>query len=99
MADLAAAASEADVLPAVVPPDLHDRPEIDAILAQETAGSTQAWDLIGERLAFAAIMELGLRSRQGRTLELTRTAAAEVVLSDPAKIAASRVTCTPACPG
>ncbi|SNS08385.1 protein of unknown function [Streptosporangium subroseum] len=87
VADLAAAASEADVLPAVVPPDLHDRPEIDAILAQETAGSTQAWDLIGERLAFAAIMELGLRSRQGRTLELTRTAAAEVVLSDPAKIA------------
>ncbi|MER5418210.1 DEAD/DEAH box helicase [Streptosporangium roseum] len=87
VADLAAAASEADVLPAVVPPDLHDRPEVDAILAQETAGSKQAWDLIGERLAFAAVMELGLRSRQGRTLELTRTAAAEVVLSAPAKIA------------
>ncbi|GAB2445551.1 DEAD/DEAH box helicase [Streptosporangium sandarakinum] len=88
MADLAAAASEADVLPAVVPPDLHDRPEIDAILAQETTGSKTAWDLIGERLAFATVMELGLRSRQGRTLELTRTAAAEVVLADPEKIAA-----------
>ncbi|MCT9934557.1 DEAD/DEAH box helicase [Planotetraspora sp. A-T 1434] len=87
IADLAAAASEADVLPAVVPPDLHDRSEIDAILAGETSGTPETWNLIGERLAFAAIMELGLRSRQGRTLELTRTAAAEVVLSDPWKIA------------
>ncbi|MEV4380809.1 DEAD/DEAH box helicase [Streptosporangium sp. NPDC049644] len=87
VADLAAVASAEDVLPSVVPPDLHDRPEIDAILARETAGSPQAWDLIGERLAFATIMELGLRSRQGRTLELTRTAAAEVVLGDPVKIA------------
>ncbi|GGK65751.1 helicase [Planomonospora parontospora subsp. parontospora] len=86
--DLAAAASEAGVLPAVVPPDLHDRPEIDAILAGETTGGVEAWDLIGERLAFAAVMELGLRSRQGRTLELTRTAAAEVVLADPARVAA-----------
>lgn len=87
IAELAAAASEAGVLPAVVPPDLHDRAEIDAILAGETSGTSEAWQLIGERLAFAAVMELGLRSRQGRTLELTRTAAAEVVLTDPGKIA------------
>ncbi|GIH72632.1 DEAD/DEAH box helicase [Sphaerimonospora thailandensis] len=86
--DLVAAASEAGVLPAVVPPDLHDRPEIDAILAGEAEGGADAWNLIGERLAFAAVMELGLRSRQGRTLELTRTAAAEVVLADPVRIAA-----------
>ncbi|MEV4322374.1 DEAD/DEAH box helicase [Microbispora rosea] len=86
--DLAAAASEAGVLPAVVPPDLHDRPEIDAILAEEAEGGPDAWNLIGERLAFAAVMELGLRSRNGRTLELTRTAAAEVVLADSARIAA-----------
>ncbi|WP_248965309.1 DEAD/DEAH box helicase [Sphaerisporangium perillae] len=85
--DLAAAASEAGVLPAVVPPDLHDRAEVDAILAGETTGTPEACNLIGERLAFAAVMELGLRSRQGRTLELTRTAAAEVVLADPMKIA------------
>ncbi|WP_055482043.1 DEAD/DEAH box helicase [Sphaerimonospora mesophila] len=85
--DLAAAASEAGVLPAVVPPDLHDRPEIDAILAEESEGGPDTWNLIGERLAFATVMELGLRSRQGRTLELTRTAAAEVVLADPMRIA------------
>ena len=34
------------------------------------------------------VLEFGLRSRQGRTLELTRTAAAEVVIDDPARIAA-----------
>ncbi|WP_436975821.1 DEAD/DEAH box helicase [Nonomuraea angiospora] len=85
--DLAAAASESGVLPAVVPPDLHDRPEIDAILAETTSGSPQAWDLIGERLAFQTILEFGLRSRQGRTLDLTRTAVGEVVLEDPQKIA------------
>jgi len=87
IADLAAAASEQDVLPAVVPPDLHEYPEIDAILAGTTTGSPKAWRMIGERLAFAAVMELGLRSRQGRTLELTRTAAAEVVLTDPERVA------------
>ncbi|MFC4529331.1 DEAD/DEAH box helicase [Sphaerisporangium dianthi] len=88
VADLIAAASDADVLSAVVPPDLHDRDEVDAILSGETTGTAQAWGLIGERLAFATVMELGLRSRQGRTLELTRTAAAEVVLNDPEKVAA-----------
>ncbi|MEU7746720.1 DEAD/DEAH box helicase [Nonomuraea sp. NPDC049158] len=85
--DLTAAASESGVLPAVVPPDLHDRPEIDAILAETTSGSPQAWDLIGERLAFQTTLEFGLRSRQGRTLDLTRTAVGEVVLDDPQKIA------------
>ncbi|WP_289009414.1 DEAD/DEAH box helicase [uncultured Thermomonospora sp.] len=87
IADLAAAASEAGVLSAVVPPDLHDLGEVDAILAGETSGTPETWNLIGERLAFAAIMEFGLRSRQGRTLELTRTAAVDVVLDDPWKIA------------
>ncbi|MEV0353249.1 DEAD/DEAH box helicase [Nonomuraea sp. NPDC050680] len=88
VADLIAAASELDVLPSVVPPDLHDRDEIDAILSGETSGSAPAWDLIGERLAFAAVMEMGLRSRQGRTLELTHTAAADVVLPDPERLTA-----------
>ncbi|WP_329414613.1 DEAD/DEAH box helicase [Nocardia vinacea] len=83
IADLAAEATEADALPAVVPPDLHDMPEIDAILAETTSGSPKAWNLIGERLAFQTILEFGLRSRQGRTLELTGTTAAEVLLEDP----------------
>ncbi|MEO3782847.1 DEAD/DEAH box helicase [Actinocorallia sp. B10E7] len=88
IADVVAAASDPAVLPAVVPPDLHEISEIDAILAGTATGSPKAWKLIGERLAFATIMELGLRSRQGRTLELTRTASAEVVLPDPEKLVA-----------
>ncbi|MBA9002714.1 DEAD/DEAH box helicase [Thermomonospora cellulosilytica] len=74
-------------LPAVVPPDLHDRQDVDALLAGESEGSARTWDLIGERLAFGAVLEFGLRSRQGRTLELTRTAAAEVILDEPERIA------------
>ncbi|WP_021591493.1 DEAD/DEAH box helicase [Actinomadura welshii] len=85
--DLAAAASQSGVLPAVVPPDLHERPEVDAILAETTTGAPAAWDLIGERLAFQTILEFGLRSRQGRTLDLTRTAVAEVALPDPGHVA------------
>ncbi|GAA0963007.1 DEAD/DEAH box helicase [Actinocorallia libanotica] len=88
IADVVAAASDPAVLPAVVPPDLHEIEEIDAILAGTTTGGPRAWKLIGERLAFAIVMELGLRSRQGRTLELTRTASAEVVLPDPEKLTA-----------
>ncbi|RKS79692.1 uncharacterized protein DUF1998 [Actinomadura pelletieri DSM 43383] len=86
--DLAAAASQSGVLPAVVPPDLHERPEVDAILAETTTGTPAAWNLIGERLAFQTILEFGLRSRQGRTLDLTRTAVAEVALPDPDRVAA-----------
>ncbi|MFJ8078154.1 Zn-binding domain-containing protein [Streptomyces sp. NPDC096176] len=51
-------------------------------------GDARTWKLIGERLAFATVMEFGLRSRQGRTLELTRTAAAEVVIDEPERITA-----------
>ncbi|MFC4909884.1 DEAD/DEAH box helicase [Actinomadura gamaensis] len=80
-------ASDPSYLPAVVPPDLHDRSAVDELLAGESEGSTRTWELIGERLAFQTIMEFGLRSRQGRTLELTRTAAAEVILDHPERIA------------
>ncbi len=88
LADLALAAADGGVLPSVVPPDIYGLPEIDAILAEETSGSRRAWDLIGDRLAFQTLMEFGLRSRQGRTLELTGTAAAEVVLDQPEAVAA-----------
>ncbi|MBF6340659.1 DEAD/DEAH box helicase [Nocardia abscessus] len=88
LAELALAAADGAVLPSVVPPDIYGLPEIDAILAEETSGSRRAWDLIGDRLAFQTLLEFGLRSRQGRTLELTGTAAAEVVLEQPEMIAA-----------
>lgn len=75
-------------LAAVVPPDLHDEPGVDRLLSGRGTGDARTWKLIGERLAFATVMEFGLRSRQGRTLELTRTAAAEVVIDKPERIAA-----------
>lgn len=76
------------VLAAVVPPDLHDEPGVDRLLSGRGTGDARTWKLIGERLAFATVMEFGLRSRQGRTLELTRTAAAEVVIEDPDRVTA-----------
>ncbi|MFF2125619.1 DEAD/DEAH box helicase [Streptomyces olivochromogenes] len=76
------------VLAAVVPPDLHDEPGVDRLLSGRGTGDARTWKLIGERLAFATVMEFGLRSRQGRTLELTRTAAAEVVVRDPDRVTA-----------
>ncbi|GAA0322276.1 DEAD/DEAH box helicase [Actinoallomurus spadix] len=88
ISDVVKEACEPQYLPSVVPPDLHDREDVDALLAGESSGSDKTWDLIGERLAFATVMEFGLRSRLGRTLELTRTAAAEVILDEPERIAA-----------
>jgi len=88
IADVIGAATDPATLAAVVPPDLHDQPGVDALLAGEHAGGRATWELIGERLAFATVLEFGLRSRLGRTLELTRTAAAEVILDDPATVAA-----------
>jgi ATP-dependent helicase YprA (DUF1998 family) len=75
IAEMVEAAAEPEVLPSVVPPDLHDQPGVDSLLAGEHVGTHETWTLIGERLAFAAVMEAGLRARQGRTLELTRAAA------------------------
>ncbi|WP_320777933.1 DEAD/DEAH box helicase [Streptomyces sp. CRN 30] len=77
-----------EALAAVVPPDLHDEPGVDRVLSGRGTGDARTWRLIGERLAFATIMEFGLRSRLGRTLELTRTAAAEVVVEEPERITA-----------
>ncbi|MEU9914754.1 DEAD/DEAH box helicase [Streptomyces sp. NPDC051001] len=75
-----------EALAAVVPPDLHDEPGVDRLLSGRGTGDARTWRLIGERLAFATVMEFGLRSRMGRTLELTRTAAAEVVVAAPDRV-------------
>jgi hypothetical protein len=72
-------------LAAVVPPDLHDDKGVARLLSgRGRGGDLKTWRLIGERLAFATLLEFGLRARQGRTLELTRTAAAYVEIPDPA---------------
>ncbi len=75
--------TDRETLAAVVPPDLHDDAGVARLLSGKgRGGDKRTWDLIGERFAFEAVMELGLRSRNGRTLELTRTAAAWVDIPD-----------------
>ncbi|MEX2970928.1 DEAD/DEAH box helicase [Streptomyces sp. C184] len=72
---------------AVIPPDLHVVRGVDTLLSGRSHGSRATWELIAQRLAFAAVLEFGLRSRQGRTLELTRTVSADVPLQDPDGVA------------
>ena len=88
IADVITKASAPQWLTTVVPPDLHGRQDVDRLLAGENSGSKDTWELIARRLAFQMVLEFGLRSRMGRTLELTRTAAVEVPLADPGRIAA-----------
>ncbi|MEU5809100.1 DEAD/DEAH box helicase [Streptomyces sp. NPDC047718] len=82
-----AAASEERLLASVVPPDLHDIDRVGRLLAGKKRIPKATWKLVGERLAFNTLLEFGLYSRLGRTLELTRTVAAEVYLPDPDRAA------------
>ncbi|MGV9985639.1 DEAD/DEAH box helicase [Streptomyces olivaceus] len=71
------------LLASVVPPDLHDVDGVRRLLAGRKRLPKGTWNLVGERLAFNTLLEFGLHARLGRTLELTRTVAAEVHLPDP----------------
>ncbi|MGW5420193.1 DEAD/DEAH box helicase [Streptomyces sp. NPDC003943] len=75
------------LLASVVPPDLHDVDRVKRLLAGKKRLPKGTWELVGERLAFNTLLEFGLNSRMGRTLELTRTVAAEVYLPDPERAA------------
>lgn len=84
IAEVIADSTGTRTLAAVVPPDLHDLRGVARLLSGRSRGDLATWKLVGERLAFQTLLEFGLRARQGRTLELTRTAAAHVRLTDPA---------------
>ncbi|WP_018638291.1 DEAD/DEAH box helicase [Parafrankia elaeagni] len=89
IADVVAETTDPKTLRAVVSTDLHDFPGVSRLLSgQGRGGDLRTWRLIGERLAFESLMEFGFRSRNGRTLELTRTAAAQIRIADPAAAAA-----------
>ncbi|MFI6359055.1 DEAD/DEAH box helicase [Streptomyces sp. NPDC050743] len=91
--DLAADAADAVVkaagegeraqLASIVPPDLRDNPEIRTLLEGSDSFSEAGEEMLHGRMVFQTLLEFGLRSRLGRTLELTRTAAAEVYLPEP----------------
>ncbi|WP_405954868.1 DEAD/DEAH box helicase [Streptomyces phaeochromogenes] len=70
------------LLASVVPPDLHDVDRVKGLLAGKKRVHESTWELVGQRLAFNTLLEFGLYSRLGRTLELTRTVAAEVHLPE-----------------
>ena len=82
IADVIDRRRDPEFLTTVVPPDLHDRP---GRRAAGRRGPRQPGDLGADRRAarVRTVMEFGLRSRQGRTLELTRTAAVEVAARRP----------------
>ncbi|MFF2954909.1 DEAD/DEAH box helicase [Kitasatospora sp. NPDC057965] len=82
-----AAAPQEHLLASVIPPDLHDLDRVGALLRGNKRIPYPTWSLVGERLALNTLLEFGLYSRQGRTLELTRTVAAEVHLTDARKAA------------
>ncbi|MEV3979308.1 DEAD/DEAH box helicase [Nonomuraea sp. NPDC049758] len=89
IANVVEATTDKDTLAAVVPPDLHVYKGVERLLSGQGRGGTIAtWRLIGQRLAFETLMEFGFRSRNGRTLELTRTAAAHVRIDNPTAVAA-----------
>ncbi|WP_190814316.1 DEAD/DEAH box helicase [Saccharopolyspora pogona] len=84
IADVITNTTDPETLRAVVPTDLHDLRGVNRLLSGKgRGGDLPTWELIGQRLAFETLMEFGFRSRNGRTLELTRTAAAHVHLPDP----------------
>ncbi|MDZ5447076.1 DEAD/DEAH box helicase [Micromonospora sp. 4G57] len=68
-------------LASLIPPDLRDNPEILRLLDGEPL--TSAMEMLQDRLLFQTQLEFGLRSRLGRTIELTRTAAVDIHIPDP----------------
>src|SRR3954451_15250259 len=73
----------ADALFSLVPPDLLWERDLNAAWQQpDTPAAVAARAGLAKRLGFDAILEAGLRSRFGRTLETTNTAIPEVVISE-----------------
>ena len=64
----------------LVPPDLLRHPVVRTVWTDEP--KPRARELLAARLGFEADLEFGLRARVGRTLELSRAAAAHVSLPD-----------------
>lgn len=75
------ASEQLALLASLTPPDLQEDPQILSLFRGEA--DRGAMDILQDRLVFATQLEFGLRSRIGRTLELTRTAAVEIEIPEP----------------
>lgn len=73
----------------LIPPDFAERDEFAPFWRRRTAGEVPARvrTRVRRRLLFDAVMEFGLQSRVGRTLEQTGSVAAEVDAGQPAALA------------
>ncbi len=73
----------------LIPPDLVDRDEFASFWQRRTAREVpvRAQRYVRRRLLFDAVMEFGLQTRFGRTLEQTGSVAAEVEAGEPAGLA------------
>lgn len=75
----------ADALFSLIPPDLLWETDLNAAWQKPgTAAAKAAREGLAKRLGFDAILEAGLRSRFGRTLETTNTSVPEIVIADDA---------------
>jgi ATP-dependent helicase YprA (DUF1998 family) len=81
---LAEAGSDPASLHALAPPDLLRHPNVRTLWTDSP--SVEGRRLLQSRVSLEATLELGLRSRVGRTLELTGTLAAEVAVDDHALV-------------
>lgn len=81
---LAEAGGDPASLHALAPPDLLRHPQVRTLWTDSP--SVEGRRLLQSRVSLEAILELGLRSRVGRTLELTGTLAAEVAVGDRALV-------------
>jgi ATP-dependent helicase YprA (DUF1998 family) len=77
---LAEAGGDPASLHALAPPDLLRHPQVRTLWTDSP--SVEGRRLLQSRVSLEATLELGLRSRVGRTLELTGTLAAEVAVRD-----------------
>ena len=77
-----------DRLAELIPPDLRDDPEVLRVLRQDPDDGRDRIGMrrIRDRLVFNTLLEFGLRSRLGRTLELTRTAAVEIEIPELSEV-------------
>ena len=88
IADVALARADSEPRPAdavfsLIPPDLLWEADLNASWEKPgTAAAGSAREALAQRLGFDAVLEAGLRSRFGRTLETTNTAIPEIAISE-----------------
>lgn len=77
-AALVGMAENPEALGGVIPKDLQPDPGVTKLLSGDDQGAKGTWRFIGQRLALSLMLEFGLRSYAGRTLERTGVVATTI---------------------